>query len=72
LARRGLLDVRLSADVVYRFSPATATQSEGVTATVEAYREHRNAVLAFLTSARRPSLKDFSDAFRLSKDPDNG
>jgi hypothetical protein len=72
LARRGLLDVRLSTDVVYRFSPATAPLSDEVRATVAAYRERRSALLAFVTSARRRSLKDFSDAFRFTKDPDDG
>jgi biotin operon repressor len=71
LARHGLLDVRLAADVVYRFSPVPAMAPE-VDTTAEAYSEHRSSVVAFVASRRRQALKDFSDAFRLKKDPEDG
>jgi hypothetical protein len=71
LARHGLLDVRLAADVVYRFSPVPAMAPE-VDTTAEAYSERRSTVVAFVASRRRKALKDFSDAFRLKKDPEDG
>ena len=72
LARRGLLDLRLGTDVVYRFDPATPELHRGITPVFEAYRGHRTEVLAFPTSLRRSSLKDSSDAFRLGKESDDG
>jgi hypothetical protein len=72
LARRGFLDVRIASEVVYRFSPATAALSAAVKEIARAYCAQREPVLAFLTSRRRQSLKEFSEAFRFSKDPDHG
>jgi hypothetical protein len=70
LARNGLLDVRIASEVVYRFSPATPAMARDVKLLAEAYSDRRHRVLALLTSRRRRSLKDFSDAFRLN-DTDN-
>jgi hypothetical protein len=72
LARRGFLDVRIASEVVYRFSPATPALSDEVTVIAQAYVAQREPILAFLTSRRRQSLKEFSEAFRFSKDPDDG
>jgi predicted ArsR family transcriptional regulator len=70
LGRRDLLDVRLSSDVVYRYSPATAELAGIVAQVVDAYREHRGDVLRLVTGRRLRALRDFSDAFRLGDDDD--
>jgi len=71
LGRRNLFDVRISADVVYRFSPATPELSGIVGQVMEAYRESRADVLHLVTGRRFRALRDFSDAFRLGED-ENG
>jgi hypothetical protein len=71
LARYGLFDVRIASDVMYRFSPASPALALEVEQLVQAYTTHRGELLALIHSPRRRSLKDFSDAFRLTRD-DNG
>ncbi len=70
LGQRNLLDVRIGADVLYRFSPATPELSEVVARMVEAYRDHRTEMLKIVTARRLRALRDFSDAFRLGQDED--
>jgi hypothetical protein len=72
LAGQGLLDVRLGAAVVYRFNPTTPALTAAVDELVEAYRHRRDLVLAVLVRPRRRSLQDFSDAFKFTKDPEDG
>lgn len=72
LGRQALLDVRIAAAVVYRFNPATPTLALEVKKVADAYRERRGELLALLTPYRHRSLKDFSDAFRFTKDPEDG
>jgi DNA-binding transcriptional ArsR family regulator len=71
LGRRGLLDVRLASTVLYRFNPATPELTRDVALLADAYRERRSEVLEWLAPRRR-TLKDFSDAFRFTKDRDDG
>jgi hypothetical protein len=70
LGARDLLDVRLGADVRYRFNPGTPEAVAGAQQVADAYRVRRGAVLAFVTARRHRSLQDFSDAFRLTEDDD--
>jgi hypothetical protein len=70
LGSRDLLDVRLGADVRYRFSPGAPDVAADARQVAEAYRVSRGAVLAFVTARRRRSLRDFSDAFKLTEDDD--
>jgi hypothetical protein len=72
LGRQHLLDVRIGADVCYRYNPATPELAATVQQTVEAYKEDRTAILALLTARRRRALRDFSAAFRLTKDGRDG
>jgi hypothetical protein len=73
LSRRGLLDVRIASVVLYRFSPATPALAEAVEQLVDAYRNRRGELIELLAAARRrQTLKDFSNAFRLKKDPEDG
>ena len=71
LGGRNLLDIRLTQSLLYRFNPEPAELALEVKQVAEAYRERRGDVLALL-APRRKSLKDFSDAFRLSRDPADG
>ncbi len=57
LARRGLLDVRIGSEVVYRFSPATPALLQDVQRLAEVYADRRSDILAFVS--RRRSLRDF-------------
>lgn len=72
LARGGLLDVRLASAMLYRFQPATPTLMLEVKGVADAYRDRRSQLLALLTPRPRQALKDFSDAFRFDKDPEDG
>ena len=72
LGRRDLLDVRLGHNVRYRFSPATETLAAAARQVAEAYRERCSAVIAFVTTRRLRALRDFSDAFKLTEDPEDG
>ena len=71
LCGRDLLDVRLGADVRYRFAPGSPELARQVRGVVDAYRASRGAVLAFVTTRRRRSLRDFSDAFKLIEHDDD-
>lgn len=70
LCQRDLLDVRLGDAVRYRYSPATPELVDCVRQVVEAYREQRATILAFVTARRLRALQDFSDAFRIKEDND--
>jgi DNA-binding IclR family transcriptional regulator len=70
LGSRGLLDVRLSSEVRYRFSPSTAALASAVRQTVECYRDRRSETLAFVATRGRRALRAFSDAFRFTRDDD--
>jgi hypothetical protein len=72
LARRGLLDVRIASDVIYRFSPTTPVLLLEVKAMLDAYAQSRGPLLAFVASRHRRALKDFSDAFRWTRDSGDG
>jgi hypothetical protein len=63
--------VRISSDVVYCFSPANASIAREVGELAQAYVKYRHDLLAFISSRRRQSLRDFSEAFRLALEPDD-
>jgi hypothetical protein len=71
LGGRDLLDVRLGDHVRYRFSPGSSGAAAAARRVADAYRVNRGAVLAFVTARRHRSLKDFSDAFKLTEDDDD-
>jgi hypothetical protein len=68
LGARNLLDVRLGADVMYRFRPSSDALDRLAAALVAAYTSHRLAVLSVLASKPATPIRDFADAFRLKKD----
>jgi hypothetical protein len=72
LARGGLLDVRLASVMLYRFQPATRSLMLDVKAVADAYRDRRSELLALVAPRPRQALKDFSDAFRFTEDPEDG
>lgn len=55
LARRNLLDIRVTYTVRYQFRPATPNLKAGVLALVDAYRRRRDAVIDALGDARSDS-----------------
>jgi hypothetical protein len=72
LGRRDLLDVRIGDDVWFRFSPATPDLAATVRQLADTYREARTPIITFVANRRRRALRDFSDAFRIREDEDNG
>lgn len=71
LGGRDLLDVRLGAEIRYRFRPGSPDVAADARQVADAYRTSRGSVLAFVTARRRRALLDFSDAFRLTEDDDD-
>jgi hypothetical protein len=67
---RNLLDVRISDDVRYRFSPGPADLRETTERFVETFQKSPALVMQLLLPRRRRSMEDFSDAFRLRRDDD--
>lgn len=67
LAQRGLLDVRLFTDLLYRYEPVSDNLRHGVELLVDYYQESRAAVVRFVMTRSRRSIKDFADAFRLRR-----
>jgi hypothetical protein len=67
LAGRGILDVRLTDTIKYRYSPATDEQRRAFDSIAELWRTDRHVLIDTL-AAKRHVLKDFSDAFRIGKD----
>jgi len=68
LARHSLLDIRVTADVRYRFHPVDHELRAVALACVAAYRSAPIQIVHLLTSVRQRSIQDFADAFRLRRD----
>jgi hypothetical protein len=68
--RRHLLDIRVTGDVRYSFSPATIELRHAVLACAAAYRAHPVALVKAVMAARDASVRDFADAFRIRPEPD--
>jgi DNA-binding MarR family transcriptional regulator len=71
LARRGFLDIRVSDAIRYRFSPARQEQGEALDALASSWWTARAEIVEALT-AKQQAIRDFSDAFRIRKDPGRG
>lgn len=72
LAEKGLLQPTGETRRTYRYRPATAELAAAVHSLGAAYKERRLRVLECLFSKPLSSLRIFSDAFRIRKDPKNG
>jgi hypothetical protein len=70
LVRRQLLDIRVTGDVRYSFSPATGDLRDAVLACAAAYRSRPLAVVQAVSGARQAGVRDFADAFRIRRDDD--
>lgn len=66
LSRRGLLDVRVASDILYRTAPVTPALVEGLEALARRYAADRTAVLQHVLWQRR--VKGFASAFDLRRD----
>jgi hypothetical protein len=71
LAARRLLVVRQGPPASYRFSPASAEDTEDVTALQETYSTRRVSVISFIFSKPLDRVRGFADAFRLKRDKDD-
>lgn len=69
LARRNLLDIRITDDVRYRFAPGTPELEATAQAVAAAYRRNPISIVQLVDTSRR-SLRDFADAFRIRRDDD--
>jgi predicted ArsR family transcriptional regulator len=65
LVQRGLFDVKLANDLLYRYDPVSEELRRGADLLAEYYRTSRTAVMRFIATRERRSMRDFSDAFRL-------
>jgi hypothetical protein len=70
LARGNLLDIRLTADVRYRFGPGTQELETHAAAFAAAYRKDPATIVRLIARALPSSLRDFADAFRITRDDD--
>ena len=70
LARRNLLDIRVTGDVRYRFRPGTPDLDAQAAAFAAAYRKNPVDVVRLIVRSLPDSLRDFADAFRIKPDDD--
>jgi DNA-binding IclR family transcriptional regulator len=65
LTARGLLRTDVSSELLYRFAPATENLADYATRLIAIYSDSKTVVLRAIAQNARPSLKRFSDAFKL-------
>jgi predicted ArsR family transcriptional regulator len=70
LAKRNLLDIRITGDVRYQFGPGTDDLRAAARATEDAYRTNPLAVVQLVAQTGKRGLRDFADAFRIRRDDD--
>jgi hypothetical protein len=72
LARQNLLEIRVTADVRYKFHPGTPELLAAANACVEAYRRNPMALWRLASEhLDRRGVRDFADAFRIRRDDDS-
>lgn len=69
LAARGLLDVRVAEETGYRYGPKSDELARYCDLLAQHYITSRQAVLGFVATESRLSIKRFADAFKL-RDPE--
>ena len=72
LASRGLLDVRLSGEVLYRFDPATIETKKAADAILDAGSRQHAAVLRIILALPNRAITDFADAFKVNRGRNRG
>ena len=65
-----LLDIKISGNLRYQFSPGTAELREAANAAAEAYRRWPLDVAKVVAPTAPRSITDFADAFRIRRDDD--
>ena len=65
LAARGLLEVRVAEEIAYRYRPKSEDLVRYCDLLAQYYITSRQAVLVFVATESRQSIKRFSDAFKL-------
>ena len=65
LAARGLLEVHVGEETGYRYAPKSDELSRYCDLLAESYVTSRQAVLGFVATESRLSIKRFADAFKL-------
>lgn len=65
LAARGLLEVRVGEEIAYRYRPKSEDLVRYCDLLAQYYITSRQAVLVFVATESRQSIKRFSDAFKL-------
>ena len=70
LAAHNLLDIRITADVRYRFRPGTEDLQTAAREFADQYRTRPLPLLELVSGTRR-SIRDFADAFRIRRDDDS-
>ncbi len=68
LHARGLLSLRESPGLLYRYSPSSVELDNAVSALATAYKERRVSVISFLFSRPFEKVRIFADAFRFRRD----
>lgn len=68
LARGNLLDIRITGDVRYSFSPGTEDLRESARRLASAFRSSPVAVVKLVADSGPRSVRDFADAFRIRRD----
>lgn len=69
-AAHNLLDIRITDDVRYQFSPGTSELRDAADAAAEAYRKRPLAVAKLVSPRAGRGVTDFADAFRIRRDDD--
>lgn len=67
-ATANLLDIRVTADVRYRFHPGSSELECHASAFAEAYHANPAAVVQYVARSARRGVRDFADAFRIRND----
>lgn len=67
LASRNLLEIRVTAEVRYRFQPGNEAAETLTTAFASAYATQRLALVRLIIGEQRQSIRDFADAFRIRR-----
>ncbi len=65
LASSNLFDIRITADVRYRFRPGTTALQDATELLVKAYHATPVAVINLVAGTSRRGIRDFADAFRI-------
>jgi hypothetical protein len=67
LASDNLLDVRISNEVLYRFNPSTSELDQAAARCADYYLRERIAMINAVLSARLGAIREFAEAFRVTK-----